>query len=212
MPGSTSGSCSGKVGPEVCRPGRDLVVKVILKETVPNLGEKGDVIDVKPGYARNYLFPRGFAMEATKGNLKQVEYLQKVRAQERAREEAQLRQVAARIQGVEVSISARAGAGGKLFGSVTAQDVVEAIRAATGEEIDRRKVQLAEPLKSLGSREVTVRFAPGIEATVTVTVLPEGGEATPVADGRDASGSGAEAARAETEPGPAGVEETQAEA
>lgn len=187
-------------------------MKVILKETLPNLGEKGDVIDVKPGYARNYLFPRGFAMEATKGNLKQVEYLQKVRAQERAREEAQLREVAARIQGIELTISARAGAGGKLFGSVTAQDVVEAIQAATGEEIDRRKVQLAEPIKSLGSREVTVRFGPEIEATVTVNVLPEGGEAAPAEGAQDASESSPEAAQAEPEPEPAEAEQTQAEA
>jgi len=149
-------------------------VKVILKENVPGLGEKGDIVEVKPGHARNFLFPRGFAMEATKGNLKQVEHLRKVRAQERAREEAQMRQAAERIQGLELSITARAGENGKLFGSVTAQDVAEAIQAATGLEIDRRKILLDEPIKTLGRREVAVRFAPGIEAKVTVVVSDAG--------------------------------------
>lgn len=157
-------------------------MKVILKENVPGLGEKGDIVEVKPGHARNFLFPRGFAMEATKGNLKQVEYLRKVRAQERAREEAQMRQTAERIQGLELSITARAGESGKLFGSVTAQDVAEAIQAATGLEIDRRKVQLDEPIKTLGRREVAVRFAPGIEATVTVVVSEAGAQQAAEAD------------------------------
>ncbi|MBO2519034.1 50S ribosomal protein L9 [Limnochorda sp.] len=154
-------------------------MKVILKETVQDLGEKGDIVDVKPGYARNYLFPRGLAMEATKGNLKQVEHLRRVRARERAREEAQMRELAQRIAGLELLITAKVGESGKLFGSVTAQDVADAIQAAIGQEIDRRKIQLDEPIKSVGRREVTVRFAPEIEATVTVVVQAEGGEEAP---------------------------------
>ncbi|BAS29432.1 50S ribosomal protein L9 [Limnochorda pilosa] len=178
-------------------------MKVILKETVHGLGEKGDVVDVAPGHARNYLFPRGFAMEATRGNLKQVEHLQKVRAQERAREESQLRELAARIDGIEVSITARAGAGGKLFGSVTAQDLAQAIRDSAGEELDRRKIQLAEPIRTLGRREVVVRLAPGIEASVVVVVTAEGGQPPAEASGEPAAAEAAEPQEPEQEQAPA---------
>lgn len=188
-------------------------MKVILKETVQGLGEKGDIVDVKPGHARNYLFPRGFAMEATKGNLKQVEYLRKVRAQERAREEAQMREVAERIQGLELSITARAGESGKLFGSVTAQDVADAIQAASGQEIDRRKVQLDEPIKSLGRRDVTIRFAPGIDATVTVVVVAEGGEVpAPEQESAEQAGAAEEAGATESGEPAAPAERTEAQA
>jgi large subunit ribosomal protein L9 len=145
-------------------------MKVVLRDDVENLGRKGDVVDVADGYARNYLVPQGLAMKATRGVVAQAEAMRRSRAvrEEREREAAQA--VARQLAGMRLELAARAGEGGKLFGSVTAADVADALRAQLGVEIDRRKVALEEPLKEVGEVEVTVRLHPGVDAAFTVAV------------------------------------------
>ena len=145
-------------------------MKVILTKDIAALGSLGAVVDVARGYARNYLVPQGLAMEATQGNLARVEKLKGQYAQIRAKEqETALAKVAA-LEGVSVSISQRVGEGEKLYGSVTAAMIVEAL-AAKGFDLERKQLDLEEPIKKLGSYEVAVRLAPEVKATITVEVL-----------------------------------------
>jgi large subunit ribosomal protein L9 len=148
-------------------------VKVVLRDDVENVGRKGDLIEVTDGFARNYLVPRGLAMKATKGVVQQAEAMRRNRAarDERDREAAQA--LADKLAGRRIELRARAGEGGRLFGSVTAADVVDAVRTQTGVELDRRKAQLAEPLKELGAVEIPVKLHPDVEVTLTVDVVSE---------------------------------------
>jgi large subunit ribosomal protein L9 len=146
-------------------------VKVVLRSDVDTLGTKGDIVDVADGYARNYLVPRGLAMKASKGVVAQAEAMRRNRTARDARERAGAEEIAGRLTGSRVSVTARAGEGGKLFGSVTSADVAEAIAATAATEIDRRSIQLDEPLKELGEVEVPVRLHPEVTAIVTVEVV-----------------------------------------
>ena len=147
-------------------------MKIILTKDIAALGSLGAVVDVARGYARNYLIPQGLAMEATQGNLARVEKLKAKYVQVRAKEqETALAKVAA-LEGVSVSISQRVGEGERLYGSVTAAMIVEAL-AAKGFDLDRKQLDLEEPIKKLGSYEVAVRLAPEVKATITVEVLAE---------------------------------------
>lgn len=151
-------------------------MKVILQSDVKRLGKKGDLIDVAEGYARNYLIPRGLAVIANEGNLKN---LKAQRAQEKAksdREEALAREVAATLEKLQIKIGAKTGESGRLFGSITASDVAEAIKEESGIEVDRRKVRLDEPIKALGTYKITVDVHPGITATVSVDVIGDQGD------------------------------------
>ena len=151
---------------------RNRKLKVILTKDITALGSLGAVVDVARGYARNYLVPQGLAMEATQGNLARVEKLKAKYAQVRAKEqETALAKVAA-LEGVSVSISQRVGEGERLYGSVTAAMIVEAL-AAKGFDLDRKQLDLEEPIKKLGTYEVAVRLAPEVKATITVEVLAE---------------------------------------
>lgn len=146
-------------------------MRVVLRDDVDNLGRKGDVVDVADGYARNYLVPRGLAIKATRGVVAQAEAMRRNRAirEEREREVAQAH--AAAIEGIRLEVVARAGEGGKLFGSVTAGDVAEALHARTGVEVDRRKVGLAEPVKEVGEVDVSVRLHTDVDARFTLVVV-----------------------------------------
>ena len=146
-------------------------MKIVLRDDVENLGHKGDVVDVADGYARNYLVPRGLAMKATKGVVAQAEAMRRNRAAKEARDVEAAQTQAARLEGARIEIAARAGEGGKLFGSVTASDVAEAIQAQRGIEVDRRRVGLDEPVKELSELDVTVKLHTDVEATVTVVVV-----------------------------------------
>jgi large subunit ribosomal protein L9 len=146
-------------------------MKIVLRDDVENLGRKGDVVDVADGYARNYLVPRGLAMKATKGVVAQAEAMRRNRAAKEARDVEAAQTQAARLEGARIEIAARAGEGGKLFGSVTASDVAEAIQAQRGVEVDRRRVGLDEPVKELSELDVTVKLHTDVEATVTVVVV-----------------------------------------
>jgi len=146
-------------------------VKVVLREDVDTLGHKGDIVDVADGYARNHLVPRGLAMKASKGVVAQAEAMRRNRAARDARERAGAEEIAGRLADARITVTARAGEGGKLFGSVTSADVADAIAAVAAAEIDRRSIQLDEPLKELGEVEVPVRLHAEVTATVTVEVV-----------------------------------------
>ena len=148
-------------------------MKVVLRDDVENLGTKGDVVDVADGYARNYLVPRGLAMKATKGVAAQAEAMRRNRAAREVRDREAAQAQASALAGLRREIPARAGAGGKLFGSVTASDVSEAIQAQKGIEVDRRKVGLAEPIKEVGEVEVVVKLYNDVDVTLTVAVVAE---------------------------------------
>jgi large subunit ribosomal protein L9 len=148
-------------------------MKIVLREDVETLGRKGDLLDVADGYARNFLVPRGLAIVATKGVVQQSEAMRRNRQIKDVRDREAAQEVASRLSGAPIEVKARAGEGGKLFGSVTTADIVAAVQARSGIELDRRKLELAEPLKTLGPAEVAVQLHPEVTATITVEVVAE---------------------------------------
>lgn len=149
-------------------------MQVILRERMDNLGAPGDVVKVKPGYARNYLIPQGFAYQATDANLRQI---QREHAESNAREVATLSEAQARaasIEGVSLTFHARAGQEGKLFGSITSGDIADQLQAERGIAIDRRQIELDEPIKALGVFSVPVRLHSQVRPELKVWVIQEG--------------------------------------
>lgn len=144
-------------------------MEVILREDVPHLGHIGDVVKVKPGYARNFLLPRGLAVLADKRNLGRLEHERRVANERRDRALAASKSLAQKLSSTRVVIKARAGEEGKLYGSVTNIDVERAL-TDKGVSIERRRIRLDEPIKTLGEHPVTVRLSVGVDATVTVVV------------------------------------------
>jgi large subunit ribosomal protein L9 len=149
-------------------------VRVVLRDDVENLGQKGDLVDVADGYARNYLVPRGLALKASAGSEKQADAMRRNREARERRERESAQALAAQFEGRTITIKARAGGEGRLFGSVTATDIAEAVQKQTGAEIDRRKLALDEPLKELGGIDVQVRLHHDVVATVHVEVEAAG--------------------------------------
>jgi large subunit ribosomal protein L9 len=147
-------------------------MKVILLKDVPNVGETGSIQDVSDGFARNYLIPQGLAAMGTPGKVKEAQ--ERIRSQERKieKEEAVLAGLAEKIQGQQISIVARVGSQGRLYGSITAPDIAERLSQSVGEEIDRRKVVLHDPIRSVGDHEVEVHLVGRLRPTITVTVVP----------------------------------------
>jgi large subunit ribosomal protein L9 len=148
-------------------------VRVVLRDDVENVGRKGDLIEVADGFARNYLVPRGLAMKATKGVVQQAEAMRRNREARDTRDREAAQALADQLTGRRIEVRARAGEGGRLFGSVTNVDIIDAVRAQTGVELDRRKTQLAEPLKELGATEVPVKLHSDVEVALTVDVVAE---------------------------------------
>ena len=148
-------------------------MRVVLRADVENLGNKGDLCEVADGFARNFLVPRGLAIKATKGTVRQAEAMRRSRAARDARERDGAQEVAARLAGRRIEVRARAGEGGKLFGSVTSSDIAEAVLAQTTIELDRRTIELPEPLKELGAVEVPVRLHAEVAAAIAVEVVAE---------------------------------------
>jgi large subunit ribosomal protein L9 len=146
-------------------------MKVILTQEVGRLGGPGDVVDVRDGYGRNYLVPRGFAIPWTKGGEKQVASIRRARDTRQIRDLGHAKQVRGQLEGLSVQLPARAGVGGRLFGSVTSADIVAAVRAAGGPEVDRRRIQMPGHIKSLGSYDVTISLHQEVSATVSVHVV-----------------------------------------
>ena len=145
-------------------------MKIVLREDVEHVGEKGEIVDVADGYARNFLVPRGLALRATAGVQKQADAMRRSRdARDRhAREAAQ---AIAEQLAPTVRVEARAGEGGRLFGSVTSTDIADAVKTQLGVEVDRRDIALEEPLKELGVAEVSIRLHPDVTATLHVEVF-----------------------------------------
>ncbi|NLN17076.1 MAG: 50S ribosomal protein L9 [Firmicutes bacterium] len=145
-------------------------MQVILVRDVKNLGVSGEVVNVADGYARNYLIPRGLAVPATEGGLRQVKTRQAAEQQRREKEAEEAAKLVELLDGGKVEVLAKCGEGGRLFGSVTSADIAAAIKDQYKTEIDKRKVELAEPIKTVGSHQVTIRVYPGMTAVVTVEV------------------------------------------
>lgn len=147
-------------------------MKIILTQEVSGLGSAGDVVEVKDGYGRNYLLPQGYAIRWTRGAEKEVVSIRRARAAREIRDRDHANEVAAQLAGLNVRLSARAGTGGRLFGSVTPAEIVDAVKAAGGPALDRRRVELTGPIKSTGNHQVRVRLHPEVVATFDVAVLP----------------------------------------
>lgn len=147
-------------------------MKVVLRQDVDKLGNKGDLVTVADGYARNYLVPRGLALKADRGAVAQATAMRRNRENREARERASAEALVPRLMTTVIEVKARAGEGGKLFGSVTSADIVTAVAENTGVELDRRKVLLAEPLKALGPAEVAVHLHRDVRITLNVEVVP----------------------------------------
>jgi large subunit ribosomal protein L9 len=148
-------------------------VKLILREDVLGLGHAGDVVDVRPGYARNFLVPEGKAVLASEGRLREVEHLRRQIAEKVAKELADHRAFKDRIEKLgEVEVRAKVGEEGKLFGSVTVAQIAELL-AGRGVELDRRRIDLAEPIKTAGEHAVTVKLHRDVNATLRLKVVPE---------------------------------------
>jgi len=147
-------------------------MEVILREDVTNLGTIGDIVRVKPGFARNYLLPRGLAVLADRRNVHVLEHQQRLATEKRERERRHAMSVAEKLSSVRVTIKARAGDEGKLFGSVTNIDIERALSAA-GHAVDRRRIRLQDPIKSVGVYTVPVHLGVGVDAQVSITVEAE---------------------------------------
>ncbi len=145
-------------------------MKLILTQEVSGLGAPGDIVEVKDGYGRNYLVPRGLAITWTRGGEKQIVQIRRARQARVVRDLAHAKEIKASLEGLAIRLQARAGESGRLFGSITTSDVVEAVRRAGGPSLDRRAVSLPTPIKSLGTHKASVRVHEDIVATLTVTV------------------------------------------
>lgn len=145
-------------------------MKIILTQEVTGLGSPGDVVEVKDGYGRNYLLPQGFAIGWTKGAEKQITLIKRARSAREIRDLGHANEVRTQLEGLKVSLSARAGTGGRLFGSVTPAEVVAAVRSAGGPDLDRRRLELPGHIKSTGSYQVQVRLHPEVTAKFSLTV------------------------------------------
>lgn len=147
-------------------------MRVILREDVSNLGKSGELVSVRDGYGRNYLLPQGLAMLATERNVKEIEHNKKIIAARNAKLAKDAQSVADKLGSLEVVITRQAGEGDKLFGSVTARDIEEAVKAL-GATVDRRKIHLPEPIKSLGDYVVEIKLGQAVTGKVKVRVVAQ---------------------------------------
>jgi large subunit ribosomal protein L9 len=148
------------------------MIEVILREDIKTLGKAGEMVRVKPGYARNYLLPHGLAYEATEGNKKRIAAETKARSTRHQAERADAERAAATLSGVQLRLTGKAGEEGKLFGSITAQDIADEL-GRQGHQVDRRRIELEHPIKTLGEHTVSVRLHPDVHAEVRVSVVAE---------------------------------------
>ncbi len=146
-------------------------MKLILTHEVTGLGAAGDIIEVKDGYGRNYLLPRGVATAWTKGGQKQVDAITKARATREVKTLEEARQIKGRLESTSVTVAAKAGNAGRLFGAVSNADIADAVKAAGGPELDKRKIEVQGHIKTTGSYEALVRLHPEVQATVSLEVV-----------------------------------------
>ncbi len=148
-------------------------MKVILIEDVQGTGKKGDTVNVRDGYGRNFLVPRGLAVPATEGNVVRFENIVRSVSNKKARDTQTAEELKTRLQEITLTIKKKAGDDGRLFGSVTHKDVVEAVKASTGVEIDKKLVRLEEPIKTTGEHTVVIHLQPEVNAEVKIEVAKE---------------------------------------
>ncbi|MFF4405149.1 50S ribosomal protein L9 [Streptomyces sp. NPDC001262] len=146
-------------------------MKIILTHEVSGLGTAGDVVDVKDGYARNYLVPRGFAIRWTKGGEQDVAQIRRARKIREIATIEQANEIKGQLEAAKVKLAVRAGEAGRLFGSVTQADIASAIKAAGGPDVDKRRVEVASPIKTLGAHQVSVRLHADVVAKLGVEVI-----------------------------------------
>ena len=146
-------------------------MKVILTHEVTGLGTAGDVVDVKDGYARNFLLPRHLATPWTKGGQKQVDAITTARASREVRSLEEAKQLKGRLESASVTVPAKAGNGGRLFGAVSTGDIADAVKAAGGPSLDKRKIEVPTPIKTTGTHSALVRLHPEVQATVELDVV-----------------------------------------
>ncbi len=148
-------------------------VKVILRQSVPNLGEPGDVKEVAPGYFRNFLQPRGMAVEANRAQMSALNATSSAREGQLAKARQRTSGVAEQLQGVTLRIPVKVGEQGRIYGSVTNRDLAEALKSQANVEIDRHRIELRDPLKSIGVHSVSIKLEHSIEAHVSVELVPD---------------------------------------
>jgi large subunit ribosomal protein L9 len=146
-------------------------MKIILTQEVSGLGSPGDVVEVRGGYGRNYLLPQGFAMPWTRGAEKQIVSIKRARAAREIRDLGHATEVKTQLEGLKVTLPARAGTGGRLFGSITTTEVANAVKAAGGPDVDKRRLELPGHIKSVGSYKVQLKLHPEVTANFDVTVV-----------------------------------------
>lgn len=145
-------------------------IQVVLKDDVENLGKSGELVRVRPGYARNFLIPRGLAALATRGNIAQIEHEKQVATARAAKLKGDAEAVSKTLSGIKLEIAVQAGEGDKLFGSVGTKDIAEALEAK-GQKVDRKKIVLADNIKTLGEHDVAIKLGYDVTATIKVTVV-----------------------------------------
>jgi len=146
-------------------------MKLILTQEVSGLGAPGDVVDVAGGYGRNYLVPRGLAMRWSRGAEKQIDLIKRARSAREIRSVEDAKAAAERLAGLQVRMQTRAGSGGRLFGSISTADIAAAVKNAGGPDLDRRKIEIGNPIKTVGAHKVAVRLHPEVSATLEVEVV-----------------------------------------
>ena len=147
-------------------------MKLILTQEVSGLGGPGDVVEVKDGYGRNYLVPRGAAIRWTRGGEKQVSSIRRGREVREVRDLGHADQVKSELESLSVRIPVRAGSGGRLFGAVTVADIVDAVSKAGGPAVDKRRIEIGAPIKTVGAHQITIRLHPEVTATVSIDIIP----------------------------------------
>ena len=146
-------------------------MKLILTQEVSNLGAPGDIVEVKDGFGRNYLLPQGFAIQWSKGAEKQVTVIRRARDAREIRDLGQANEVKGQLEGLKVTLTARSGTGGRLFGSITPAEIVDAVKTAGGPALDRRRLELTAPIKTTGAYKVQVKLHPEVTASFPVNVV-----------------------------------------
>ena len=146
-------------------------MKLILTQEVAGLGGPGDIVEVKDGYGRNYLMPRGAAIRWTRGGEKQITSIRRGREVREVRDLGQAGELKTELERLTLKLPVRAGGGGRLFGAVTVADIVEAVSKAGGPQVDKRRIEIGQPIKTVGDHQVTVRLHPEVVATLTVQVV-----------------------------------------
>jgi large subunit ribosomal protein L9 len=146
-------------------------MRLILTQEVTGLGAPGDVVDVAAGYGRNYLVPRGLAMQWTRGAEKQIELIRRARSAREIRTLDDAKAAATKLATMHVRVESRAGRGGRLFGAISTADIVAAVKAAGGPPLDKRKIEVRNPIKTVGAHQVAIRLHPEVSATLNVEVV-----------------------------------------